>query len=87
MNKIFLDTNVLVSAIDTTRENHKKAISLIEKIKEKEIQGFISTQIIGEFYVSLTRSLGGIKAESILKRALILASDYFSLMIGGEAYA
>jgi len=61
MNKIFLDTNVLVSAIDTTRENHKKVISLIEKIKEKEVQGFISTQIIGEFYVSLTRSFGGIK--------------------------
>ena len=62
MNKIFLDTNVLVSAIDTTRENHKKVISLIEKIKEKEVQGFISTQIIGEFYVSLTRSFGGINA-------------------------
>ena len=78
---------MLVSAIDTTRENHKKAFFLIEKIKEKKFHGFISTQIIGEFYVTLTRSLGGIKAESILKRALVLASDYFSLMIGGEAYA
>jgi len=62
MNKIFLDTNVLVSSIDTTRTNHKKALGLIEKIKRKELQGFISTQIVGEFYVSLTRIFGGIKA-------------------------
>jgi len=62
MDKIFLDTNVLVSSIDTTRANHKKAIFLIEKIKKGEFQGFISTQIIGEFYVSLTRNFGGIKA-------------------------
>ncbi len=62
MSKIFLDTNVLVSSIDTTRANHKKALRLIEKIKRKELQGFISTQIVGEFYVSLTRIFGGIEA-------------------------
>jgi len=54
MSKIFLDRNVLVSSIDTTRINHKKALRLIGKIKRKELQGFISTQIVGEFYVSLT---------------------------------
>jgi predicted nucleic acid-binding protein len=62
MNKVFLDTNVLVSAIDTTRVNHKKAIWLIEKIRKKEIQAFISTQIIGEFYVVLTKNIGGVKS-------------------------
>ena len=62
MSKIFLDTNVLVSSIDTTRINHKKALRLIGKIKRKELQGFISTQIVGEFYVSLTRIFGGIEA-------------------------
>jgi len=62
MSKIFLDTNVLVSSIDTTRINHKKALRLIGEIKRKELQGFISTQIVGEFYVSLTRIFGGIEA-------------------------
>ena len=57
-----MDTNVLVSSIDTTRINHKKALRLIEKIKREEVQGFISTQIVGEFYVSLTRIFGGIEA-------------------------
>ena len=62
MNKIFLDTNILASAIDTTRANHKKAIQLIEKIRKKEFQAFISTQIIGEFYVVLTKNIGGVKS-------------------------
>jgi predicted nucleic acid-binding protein len=52
MNKIFLDTNVLVSAIDTTRKNHRNALKLIEKIKERKYQAFISTQIIGEILCS-----------------------------------
>jgi len=38
MNKIFLNTNVLVFSIDTTRTNHKKALRLIEK-KEKGTSG------------------------------------------------
>jgi len=60
---------VLVSAIDTTRVNHKKAICLIEKIRRKEVQSFISTQIIGEFYVSLTRSFGDINTPLTSKEA------------------
>ena len=78
MNKIFLDTNVLVSAIDTTRKNHKKAIKLIERIKNSEYQAFISTQIIGEFYVVLTRKLGGIKAPLTPKEAKKEINDLFS---------
>ncbi len=85
MNKIFLDTNVLVSAIDTTRANHKKAIKLIEKIKKNEYQAFISTQIIGEFYVSLTRSLGGIAAplspdEAGKEIEEMLSSEMFTVL-------
>ncbi len=85
MNKIFLDTNVLVSAIDTTRTNHKKAIKLIEKIKNKEYQAFISTQIIGEFYVSLTRSVGGIGAplspnEARKEIEEMLSSEIFTVL-------
>lgn len=57
MNKIFLDTNVLVSSIDTTRRNHKKAFYLMEKIKEGKYDGFISTQIVGEFMFLLPKLL------------------------------
>jgi len=69
MNKAFLDTNVLVSSIDTTRKNHKKALSLIQKIKGEGFSGFISTQIVGEFYVSLTRGSGGMESPLSPKEA------------------
>jgi len=48
-NRVFLDTNILVCSVDTTRKNHQKALYLIQKIKEKELVGVISTQIVGEF--------------------------------------
>jgi len=40
MNKAFIDTNILISAIDTTRQNHTKAIVLVNKIKKKGNRGF-----------------------------------------------
>jgi len=85
MNKAFLDTNVLVSSIDTTRKNHQKALSLIQKIKDKEFSGFISTQIIGEFYVSLTRGSGGMESPLSSKEArdeilLMLSSHLFAVL-------
>jgi len=69
MNEAFLDTNILVSSIDTRRKNHKKALSLIQKIKGKEFPGFISTQIVGELYVSLTRGSGGMGSPLLPEEA------------------
>ena len=85
MNNIFLDTNILVSAIDTTRVNHKKAIELLEKIKKEEFQAYISTQVIGEFYVSLTRSTRGINSpltslEAKIEVEKMLSSKLFIVL-------
>ena len=85
MNNIFLDTNILVSAIDTTRVNHKKAFELIGKIKKEEFQAYISTQVIGEFYVSLTRSIRGINApltafEAKIEIEEMLSSKLFTVL-------
>ena len=85
MNKIFLDTNVLVSVIDTTRTNHKDAIQLIEKIRKEGIEAFISTQILGEFYVVLTKNIGGIKAPLSSEEAMkeieeMLSSGLFTVL-------
>ena len=81
MNNIFIDTNILVSAIDTTRVNHKKAIELIEKIKKEEFQAYISTQVIGEFYVSLTRSTRGINVPMTVYDAKIEIEEMLSSKI------
>ena len=61
MDKIFLDTNVLVSAIDITRKNHKKAIQLIKEIKTKGFQTFISTRCIIKARVYMYKVRGGIR--------------------------
>jgi len=62
MGDVFLDTNVLVSCIDTTRRHHAEAFELIRRVRRGELRVFISTQVIGEFYVSLTRSMGGVSS-------------------------
>lgn len=69
MSKVFIDTNVLVSSIDTTRINHKKTLHFIDKVKSGKFYGFISTQVIGEFYVSLTKATGGINSPLTSKEA------------------
>ncbi len=62
MNRVFLDTNVLVSSMDTTRKFHEEALGLVTKVKGGGLEAFISTQVVGELYVSLTRSYGGSEA-------------------------
>lgn len=54
-------------------------------MKEKELEGFISTQILGEFYVTLTRCFGGINAPLGPKEARkeieeMLSSGIFILL-------
>ena len=49
MGDVFLDTNVLVSCIDTTRRHHAEAFELIRRVRRGELRVFISTQVIGEF--------------------------------------
>jgi len=58
MDRAFVDTNVLISAIDTSRERHQQAFRLIQRVKNEELEAFIFTQILGELYVALTRKTG-----------------------------
>ena len=85
MSEIFLDTNVLVSCIDTTRRLHREAFALIDRVRGGELKAFISTQVVGEFYVSLTKSHGGLKAPLSAEEAgeeleALLGSGLFTLL-------
>jgi len=53
MNKIFLDTNIIIDFIDTSRKNHLKAKKLIVKLIEKEYEIFISEDMISTVYYVL----------------------------------
>ena len=54
-DKMFVDTNILVYAHDLSAGNrHAKAAAVIERLWDDET-GVISTQVLQEFYVTLTR--------------------------------
>jgi predicted nucleic acid-binding protein len=56
-DRIFVDTNILVYAHDLSAgDRHTKASAIIESLWEEET-GVISTQVLQEFYVTLTRKI------------------------------
>jgi len=56
-DRIFVDTNILIYAHDLDAgHRHDIAASLIEELWENE-NGVISTQILQEFYVNVTRKI------------------------------
>lgn len=56
-DRIFVDTNILVYAHDlSTGDRHAKAFAVIESLWEAET-GVISTQVLQEFYVIITRKI------------------------------
>lgn len=69
--RIFLDTNILVYAHDLdAREKHEIAKETVLKLWESRL-GVLSTQVLQEFYITLTRkispSLSKREARRILK--------------------
>lgn len=57
MNQSFIDSNVLVYAYDIDAgDKHKKAQEILQNCWESE-SGFISTQVLQEFYITVTRKL------------------------------
>lgn len=57
INKIFVDTNILVYAHDLEAgAKHRKAAQILEQIWQQK-NGVLSIQVIQEFYVTLTRKL------------------------------
>lgn len=72
--KVFVDTNILVYAYDTSAgEKHKKALAIMEGCWDSE-DGIISSQVLQEFFVSVTRKIAKpldvIKAKEIVKDLL-----------------
>lgn len=74
-DKIFVDTNILIYAHDIDAGvKHDVAASIIEKLWEEKT-GIISTQVIQEFYVNVTRKIPN-PITLALARGIIL--NYFS---------
>ena len=77
-DKVFLDTNILIYAHDQDAgPKHDVALSIIKKIWETET-GIISTQVIQEFYVNVTRKMPS-PITPVQARGIIL--NYFSWQV------
>lgn len=57
--KIFVDTNLLVYSMDQNDPRKKEKSRRVLKIIRKQYRGVLSTQVIQEFYVAVTRKLAG----------------------------
>jgi predicted nucleic acid-binding protein len=73
-DRIFVDTNILVYAHDlSSGDRHAKASAVIESLWEAGT-GVISTQVLQEFYVTVTRKiknpLKSVEAREIIRNYL-----------------
>lgn len=55
--RVFLDTNVLVYAFDTHPASAAKRESALRLLADDALTPCISTQVLGEFFVTVTRKL------------------------------
>jgi predicted nucleic acid-binding protein len=69
VSKVFLDTNILVYALDRDDLEKQNACRTILKQLQDTNRAVISTQVMQEFFVVATRKLGvePLKAKSILQ--------------------
>lgn len=73
--KTFVDTNVLIYAHDVdAKEKHRVAKEALSELW-KDRAGFLSTQVLQEFYVNVTRKL----AKPLLKKYARAVVDNYSI--------
>jgi predicted nucleic acid-binding protein len=78
MSKIFIDTNILVYAVDSHDLNKQKKCRSLLKSLGPELRGVISTQVMKEFYVTATKKLG---ADPLVVKDLLDAFGRFDTVI------
>ncbi len=77
--KIFIDTNILIYAHDfDAGAKHEKATLIVRQAWETEL-GMVSTQVLQEFYVNVTRK---IPAPISPARARGILNNYLAWQVG-----
>ena len=71
-DKVFVDTNILVYAHDLDANNkHDQAVEIVSQLWESR-NGVLSTQVLQEFYVTLTRkvssTLSKLEARNLVQK-------------------
>ncbi|MHB1660756.1 MAG: PIN domain-containing protein [bacterium] len=83
-DKIFVDTNVLVYAFDISAGiKHEKAKEIVENCWRLE-NGIISSQVMEEFYVCLTKKIPVPIDSNIVKQIIKDFLKWKTVVIGGD---
>lgn len=78
MSKVFIDTNILVYALDAFDPVKQHRCRELLRGLNAEIRGVVSTQVMQEFYVTATRKLG---ADPLLVKHLLNAFERFDTVV------
>lgn len=77
MSKVFIDTNILVYCIDDNNIKKKNKCRTILHQIESENVGVISTQVLQEYYVTLTKKF---TVDPILVKKIIDTFQHFEIV-------
>lgn len=77
MSKIFVDTNILVYAMDrSNRKRRDRCRTLLKQLENKDAEGVISTQVLQEFYVVSTKKIG---LDPLLVKNILVSFENFEV--------
>jgi len=78
MSKVFIDTNILVYALDSFDQAKQKRCRDLLRSLSADLRGVISTQVMQEFYVTAIKKLG---TEPLVAKDLLNAFQRFEIVI------
>ena len=78
MSKVFIDTNILIYAMDKYHPEKRTHCRDLLKVLNIELKGVISTQVMQEFYVTATKKLG---ADPLVVKDLLNSFDRFETVL------
>lgn len=81
-SKIFIDTNILVYALDEHDAEKKGKCRFLLNLLVKDFQGVISTQVMQEFYVTAAKKLG---ADPLLVKDILHSFEQFEVIVVNTA--
>ena len=75
--KIYLDTNIIIDALDPTREGYEDACTILHLAKEHKIELFLSTQSILDTYYSARKHAPSLK---LLRQSLFELTQFVNIV-------
>ena len=78
MSKVFIDSNVLIYAMDKNDPRKQKVSKKFLKELAETTSGVISTQVMQEFYVAATRKLN---ADPLIVKSILHSFEHLEVVI------